>query len=185
MSAKHVRVLVVAVLVGLAAVTFVALRDRGPSRRAPAETAALEELGQGVQSVVMVFADREALDMVEERRDVVVPEDRTARAKAILEELALGPEESGAVATLPKGTHVRSVFFDDAGGVTVDFTHEIVDNHPGGSTGELMTIRSIVRTLAANFAGTKSVRFLVEGKEIETIAGHIDASVPFDVDQYR
>ena len=30
-----------------------------------------------------------------------------------------------------------------------------------------------------------TVKFLVEGEEIETIAGHIDAGLPFDVRQYR
>jgi germination protein M len=180
---KHLK-MIIAALVVAAVVAFVALRDREPARQAATESGAQEDLGQGVQSVVMVFADREALQMVQERRDIVVPSDRAGRAKKILEELALGPEGTGA-ATIPKGTHVRSVFFDDAGGVTVDFSRELVGNHPGGSTGELMTIRSVVQTLAANFQGTRSVRFLVEGKEIETIAGHVDASVPFDVDQYR
>ena len=184
MSPKHLK-MIIAILVAVSVVAFIALRDREPARPTTAETGAEEDLGQGVQSVVMVFADREALEMVQERRDIVVPGDRAGRAKKIIEELALGPEGTGAAATIPKGTHVRSVFFDDAGGVTVDFSRELVANHPGGSTGELMTIRSVVRTLAANFEGTRSVRFLVEGKEIETIAGHVDASVPFEVDQYR
>ena len=87
--------------------------------------------------------------------------------------------------TMPRGTTVRSVVFDDAGGVFVDFSRELVANHPGGSTGELFTIRSVVRTLSMNFPEVESVRFLVEGREIETVAGHIDVSGPLPVDQYR
>jgi germination protein M len=183
-SPKHLKMIIV-ILIVAAVVAFVALRDREPAGQTATETGAREDIGQGVQSVVMVFADPEALEMIQERRDIVVPSDRAGRAKKILEELALGPDGADAAATIPKGTHVRSVFFDDAGGVTVDFSRELVSNHPGGSTGELMTIRSVVQTLASNFQGIRSVRFLVEGKEIETIAGHVDASVPFDVDQYR
>ena len=82
-------------------------------------------------------------------------------------------------------TVVNSVFFDEHGGAFVDFTRELVDKHPGGSTGELFTIRSVVQTLARNFPEVEYVAFLVDGREIETVAGHIDAAVPFDVEQYR
>jgi hypothetical protein len=42
-----------------------------------------------------------------------------------------------------------------------------------------------VKTLALNFPDIERVSILVDGGEVETIAGHIDASVPFPVEQYR
>jgi spore germination protein GerM len=180
---KRMKAVVVALVV-VAVVLIVALRDREPPADMPEGDVLEEEIGRGIQSVTLVFADRTASGTVEERREVAVPEDRAGRAKRILSELAEGPSESG-VRTLPYGTRVLSVFFDERGGVFVDFSRELVDNHPGGSTGELFTIRSVVQTLAANFRDIESVRFLVEGEEIETIAGHIDASVPFLVGNYR
>ena len=102
-----------------------------------------------------------------------------------MEELARGPAGRGVVRTLPQGTQVLSVVFDDRGGAFVDFSRELVDGHPGGSTGELLTIGSVVQTLARNFPDVEEVTFLVEGRQIESIAGHLDASAPFSVSQYR
>lgn len=143
-----------------------------------------EKVGPGVQTVRLAFADRAASRIVTEEREIVVPDDRPGRARRILEELARGPETRG-VATIPRQTRVISVVFDDAGGVYVDFSRELIDNHPGGSAGEAFTIRSVVATLAENFPEVRSVKFLVDGREIETIAGHYDASDAFLVESYR
>lgn len=183
MDVKRMKAIVVALVVVAIALIFI-LRDREPPPEMPEGGVLEEEMGRGIQSVTLVFADRAATGMVEERREIAVPQDRAGRAKRILNELAAGPTESG-VRTLPYGTRVLSVFFDEQGGVFVDLSRELVDNHPGGSTGELFTISSVVQTLAANFPDIESVRFLVEGREVETIAGHIDASVPFLVGHYR
>jgi germination protein M len=60
----------------------------------------------------------------------------------------------------------------------VDFSKEFKENHPGGSAGELMTINSIVNTLT-EFPSVKSVKFLIDGKENETLAGHVVFDQPF------
>jgi spore germination protein GerM len=180
---KRMKLIVVALVVLAVALVFV-LKEREPPVAIPEGDVLDEEIGRGIQSVTLVFADRAATGMVQERREVAVPQDRAGRAKRILAALAAGPAESG-VRTLPYGTRVLSVFFDEQGGVFVDFSRELVDNHPGGSTGELLTIQSIVQTLAANFPDIESVRLLVDGEEVETIAGHIDASVPFLVRSFR
>jgi len=174
--------LAVAVLV-LAVGLVLALRDRTPVAELGSEDVILEEVGEGVQSVVLAFADRGASRTVTERRDVVVPDDRSGKAKRILEELVSGPVGQG-VATLPGGTRILSVVFDDAGGVYVDFSRELVSAHPGGSAGELFTIRSVVTTLQTNFPDVERVLFLVEGREIESIAGHYDAGEPFEVSRF-
>jgi hypothetical protein len=167
----------------LAGVVIYALSDRSPVTDFEADDVIIEDVGEGVQSAVLAFADRGANGIVTERRDVVVPEDRSGKARRILEELIRGPEGQ-AVATIPANTRVLSVVFDDAGGVYVDFSRELVSEHPGGSTGELFTIRSVVRTLHDNFPEVERVQFLVEGREIESIAGHYDAGEPFEVSQF-
>jgi len=175
-----VAVLIVVVLA--AVLLLVALRDR--SEEVGAEDATEQVLAEGVQTVSLAFADRGAVRFVVEQRDVVVSEDRARRAQQILQALAAGPNDAGAVRTLPAGTEILRVVFDETGGVFVDFSSRLVSGHPGGSTGELLTIRSVVKTLALNFPNIESVRFLVEGEEVETIAGHIDATMPFSVVQY-
>lgn len=184
MSLTRARIIALCVVIA-AVVVVVALCTRQPEEGLPTEGAAVEELGPGVQSVLLAFASRGGSRTVDERREIAVPEDRASRAKRILEELAAGPRERGADGTVPMGTRVLSVFFDDTGGAYVDFSREFIDNHPGGSAGELFTIRSVVRTLALNFPDVERVSILVDGAGIETVAGHIDASVPFLVEQYR
>jgi len=171
------------VLIVVALGLILALREQAPVTEFEAEDVVLEDVGDGVQSALLVFADRGASRTVTERRDIVVPDDRSGKARRILEELIEGPEEGG-VATIPRGTRVLSVVFDDAGGVYVDFSREFVSEHPGGSTGEAFTIRSIVGTLHRNFPDVERVQFLVEGREIESIAGHYDAGEPFEVSQF-
>jgi len=183
-SALRLRVIVVVLMV-VAIVLLVALCQRDTVDELDPEAIMEEEIGTGIQSVVLAFGDRAAMDLVEERREIVVAEDRATRAKQILQELVTGPRREDAVRTIPPGTRVLSVFFDETGAAYVDFSNELLTGHPGGSTGELFTIRSVVRTLASNFPDLEGVQFLVEGEEIETIAGHIDASGLFDARQYR
>ena len=61
--------------------------------------------------------------------------------------------------------------------VIVDFDKDIAKNFVGGSTGEEFLVNSIVNTLT-EFNEVNQVRFLIDGKEIETIAGHMDLSEP-------
>ena len=61
----------------------------------------------------------------------------------------------------------------------VDFSRELTQNHPGGSSAEELTVYSLSNTLIANFPAIKMVRILVEGREIPSIAGHLDLTLPY------
>ena len=58
-------------------------------------------------------------------------------------------------------------------------TRELVQNHPGGSSAEELTVFSLSNTLIANFPAIKTVKILVEGREIQSIAGHLDLTIPY------
>jgi spore germination protein GerM len=62
--------------------------------------------------------------------------------------------------------------------VRVNFNSALTKNHPGGSSAELMTVYSIVNTLTLNFPQIKRVQILIDGKPIETIAGHLSLREP-------
>lgn len=81
----------------------------------------------------------------------------------------------------PQGTRLLRVKVED-GIAEVDFSRELVDNFPGGSTTEALIVESLCRTLA-QFADVQKVRVLVEGKKIDTIGEHIDLSEPVPVRQ--
>jgi len=92
-------------------------------------------------------------------------------------ELIKGPG-SELVSPLPPGIQLRQLYIDGQGIAYVDFGPALRDLHPGGSRAELLAVYSIVDTLAYNFDQVKRVKILIEGSEIETLAGHIDLRRP-------
>jgi hypothetical protein len=81
--------------------------------------------------------------------------------------------------TIPRGVSLRELFITSQGVAYVDLSQELVTNHPGGSSGEELTVFSLSQTLVANFPAVKTVRILVEGREIQTLAGHLDLTIPY------
>ncbi len=83
---------------------------------------------------------------------------------------------SGAI---PRGVSLRELFITSQGVAYLDLSQELVSNHPGGSSAEELTVFSLSQTLIANFPAVKTVKILVEGREIQTLAGHLDLTVPY------
>jgi hypothetical protein len=46
-----------------------------------------------------------------------------------------------------------------------------------------MTVYAIVNSILLNFDEVNKVRLLIEGKSVDTLAGHIDCSEPFVADR--
>jgi hypothetical protein len=124
------------------------------------------------------FASAQEDALVSEHRRVTPGLMSGERAKAALHELIAGPQGE-ASRTLPAEVKVRDLFIDAQGTAYVDFTEALSHNHPGGSWSEILTIRSIIQTLVANAPEIKQVQILMEGHEVETLAGHIDIRRPF------
>lgn len=96
--------------------------------------------------------------------------------KKALEMLVAGPTlESGLQAVLPSQTRVLGVTVKN-GVAKADFSREITKANVGSRMEDLV-IASIVNTLT-KFGHIERVQILVEGKTIETLAGHVDTSEP-------
>jgi hypothetical protein len=63
----------------------------------------------------------------------------------------------------------------------IDFNADLANGHRSGILVEELTIASVVQTLTANVPGITRVKFLVDGKERETLAGHADLTGVYDV----
>ncbi len=101
-----------------------------------------------------------------------------AQIKAIINKLIQGPPKgSGLEGTIPAGTKLKSVSIDDTSAI-LNFSKELAENHPGGSSAELQTIYSIVNSLTMNIKEIETVRILIDSEERETLAGHIVISIP-------
>lgn len=74
---------------------------------------------------------------------------------------------------------LKALYIDHSGTAYVDLSAA-----PGGihasARQELMTLYAIVNTLTENFEEIKAVRFLLEGKEAQTFAGHISLAGYFE-----
>ena len=56
----------------------------------------------------------------------------------------------------------------------VDFSAAFAQSHPSGIEPETLTLLAIIDTLHANLSEITQVRFLVDGHQQETLAGHVD-----------
>ncbi|MGI5911881.1 MAG: GerMN domain-containing protein [Syntrophomonadaceae bacterium] len=128
---------------------------------------------------VLYFSDEQAEYLVPEKRTLAIEEDNDeVLAKAIINELIAGPRNENLGATIPANSKLLSLTIQD-GLATVDFSEEIRSEHWGGSTGETMTINSIVNTLT-EIDSIDRVQLLIAGQNVDTLAGHWDISEPFE-----
>ena len=81
--------------------------------------------------------------------------------------------------TIPRGTELNEVYIDSQQTAYLDFSSHLTDGHIGGTTAEFLTVTAILRTVFDAFPDeVKQIQILINGKEIETIAGHLNLSQP-------
>jgi hypothetical protein len=105
---------------------------------------------------------------------VFLPADRGLRAKETLRSVLAQYLQNPSPHPLAKGADIRDVYFINTDTMIVDTTAQFADGHPSGILLEEMTLASLIETLNANVPGVSKVKFLVDGKERETLAGHAD-----------
>lgn len=132
------------------------------------------------REIDLYFSDEEGLYLKAEKRSIDTGP-LVTEARAALNELMEGPESASYAPALPSGTRLIGIVIEGKT-ATVDLSKEIVENHPGGSSFEIQTVYSVVNTLALNFPEIEEVQILVEGKKTDTIAGHIDVTLPLGPD---
>ncbi len=133
------------------------------------------------REVSIYFADSQGHYLVKEVRKVDGKGAPADQARDLVKALISGPNEGG-VPTFPPGSALRELSIDHHGTARVDFSTELVRGHPGGSSAEIMTIYSIVNSLVLNFPQIQRVKILIQGKERETLVGHISIKEPLEAD---
>ena len=110
-------------------------------------------------------------------RDVAFAENAAEQAREIVA-AQIGAVTEPMVSAVPAGTALRALFITDNGHAFVDLSREVKSAHPGGTVNELLTIYTIVNAVTANLPAVTSVQLLVDGKEVDTLAGHVDLRRP-------
>lgn len=129
----------------------------------------------------LYFASREGDGLVEELREIEGQGRLLDQMAQTLRELIKGPR-TNALPVIPEEARLNAVYLDDRGVAYVDFSPELVHNHPGGTNAEELTAYAIVNSLAANYSRVAAVQLLVDGAEIDTLAGHLDMRHPVSAD---
>jgi hypothetical protein len=115
------------------------------------------------------------------RREVPLAEGVVAQGRQILIS-QLGPAPDGQQSVIPAGTELRAFYVTDRGDAFVDLSNRVSTAHPGGSMTELLTVYALVNAVTANLPAIQRVQLLVDGKEVDTIAGHVDVRRPLTRD---
>jgi len=111
--------------------------------------------------------------------DIPKLEDTTEQGRQIvLAQLSLN--QPPFVSVIPPDTNLRAFFISDNGDAFIDLSNQVTTGHPGGSTTELLTVYALVNAVTTNLATTQRVQILIDGLEVDTLAGHVDLRRPLE-----
>jgi len=112
---------------------------------------------------------------------IPLPSGRQERAEELLRALVdiyLGKSSPHVLGT---GSEIRGVYLADPGLAVIDLNAAFANGHRSGVLVEELTLTSLVATLSANIPAITQVKILVDGKERESLAGHVDLTAFYDV----
>jgi hypothetical protein len=128
-------------------------------------------------TATLFYASRDGRYLEPFRREIPLATGPVEQGKQIVT-AQLQPAPPGAVSTIPAGTALRAFYVTEGGEAFVDLSAEATRNHPGGSTNELFTVYAIVNAITTNLPALSRVQILIDGKEVDTLAGHVDLRRP-------
>ena len=146
---------------------------------APATGDPASVVAPGAQAAASAIQDQDVLDAARlyaagpdgllHAREVELPRFPTTRgrAEALVQRIV---DESG---TFPEEVQVLDVFVSGRGVAVINFTLDLLEGHSGGLHAEELTVYSLSHTLVESLPAIAEVRVLVEGRETETLAGHL------------
>ena len=132
-------------------------------------------------TATLFYGSEDGLTLVPVRREVALAEGIVPQAREILA-AQFQPAPAPYVSLIPPGTTLRAFYATERGDAFVDLSTEAISAHAGGSATELLTVYAIVNAVTANLPAVQRVQILVEGREVDTLAGHVDLRRPLERD---
>lgn len=124
---------------------------------------------------VRVYYPSDGRLVMEERR-VKRQTTAVAVAEAVMEEYLKGPSRGRS--DIPAGVRVSGVYSGNDGILYVDLSEEFRKNFQGDALAEYFLLKGLYESVISNVAGIDDVKVIIEGKEIESIGGHLFALYP-------
>jgi len=190
MIPRYQKILLVALLIASLGMGFKLwqLRERAHKRLLAGETTAptkAPDVAPAEQATLIAANDLDN-SLVPQVHSLPLPADPGARARAVLGKLldlyaapdATHPVSGGAASVaqvflLPMpGSKSTQASGDQL--AVVNLTGSFAASHPSGLEAESLTVLSICATIHANLPNVTEVRFLVDGQQRPTLAGHAD-----------
>ena len=203
MISRAQRLLFFAMLIAAVVMAAVLIRlreraqDRMQSRQEPAEAA--EPANAPATAVTLYIPNDLDNSVAGMQRNLRLPQDDSARARVLLETLLEVFREPGSthrigsvnsVADNNDNQAAHAADIDEVylmpvpqpGGTSaipgktavVDFSAAFAQSHPSGIEPETLTLLAVIGTLHHNLPAITQVRFLVDGRQQDTLAGHAD-----------
>lgn len=173
-------VIVAGLAAGLAIVYFV-LPHWLTTPVAPATTATAPAVPAGADArrlvATLYYVSNDGSSLVGVTREVPFGGTPAEQARSIVT-AELAPAPPGSVSAIPAGVALRNLFITARGDAYVDLSREIITGHPGGSLNESLTVYALVNALTENVREITTVQLIVEGKQVDTLAGHLDLRQP-------
>ena len=128
-------------------------------------------------TATLFYVAEDGMALVPAQREVPFGATVAEQARAIVE-AQLAVPQAPQVSAIPAGVTLRDVFITERGDAFVDLSSDVTSRHPGGSLDEIFTVYTIVNALTVNLPAITKVQILVDGKEVDTLAGHVDLRHP-------
>jgi hypothetical protein len=175
------RILIIGVLVMVVGVILVTAflpgwLTRQDAAVRPANTPVTTADGRRIQATLFYLSES-GTALVETTRSVLYGETTSIQVRRLVEaQIAAAPE--GLMSPIPPGTVLRAAFVTETHEAYVDLGGNFAKVHPGGSLDEALTVYAIVNAVMVNLPDITGVQILVEGQEVDSLAGHIDLRSP-------
>lgn len=100
-------------------------------------------------------------------------------AEAVISEFLKGPVPVNvSVSEIPKDAKLIGLYRGDDGILYVDLSDEFRRNFGGDAAAEFLLLRGLYESLMSNVYDITDVKILIEGREMESLGGHLYLSYP-------
>lgn len=126
----------------------------------------------------LFFASEDGLRLVATEHEVPLADGVVAQARALVDAQLTAEAPPPLARTVPEGTTLRGLYLSSRNELFVDLEGTVRSQHPGGSLNELLTVYAIVNAITVNLPDVQEVQLLIDGHEVDTLAGHVDLRQP-------
>lgn len=152
-------------------------------RATPSETATTPAAGSAPAdpqrriTATLFYVAEDGMSLVPAQREIPFAEPVVEQARQVILAQIARPEPP-LVSAIPADTALRAIYLGERGDLFVDLTSQLSTQHPGGSLDELFTVYTIVNSVTVTLPAITRVQILIDGREVDTLAGHVDLRNP-------